>query len=180
MAYRERRLNCKTVARNERNRAILAPILRYAIGDTRFAMTHEWQRDGYTISTDRSRIDLNVVLDYLQNQAYWAQGRPRDVIERSIQHSENFGVYRGDAQVGFARVVTDYATFAYVCDVFILPSEQGHGLGKWLMESMLSHPELQGLRMWYLRTRDAHGLYQQFGFTELIYPERSMERPGNL
>ena len=145
----------------------------------------EWHNGEYTISTDPARIDLNVVLDYLQKQAYWAQGRAREVIERSIQHSENFGVYRsssngGNAQVGFARVVTDYATFAYVCDVFILPSEQGHGLGKWLMASMLSHPQLQGLRWWYLRTRDAHGLYKQFGFTELKQPERSMERPGNV
>lgn len=145
----------------------------------------EWHNGEYAISTDPARIDLNVVLDYLQKQAYWAQGRAREVIERSIQHSENFGVYRsssngGNAQVGFARVVTDYATFAYVCDVFILPSEQGHGLGKWLMASMLSHPQLQGLRWWYLRTRDAHGLYKQFGFTELKQPERSMERPGNV
>ncbi len=140
----------------------------------------EWHKDDYTISTDRTRIDLNVVLDYLQKQAYWAQGRAREVIERSIQHSENFGVYRGNVQVGFARVVTDYATFAYVCDVFILPSEQGHGLGKWLMATMLSHPQLQGLRMWYLRTMDAHGLYKQFGFTELKQPERSMELPGNV
>ncbi len=143
-------------------------------------MTHEWHNGEYTISTDRARIDLNVVLDYLQNQAYWAKGRAREVIERSIQHSENFGVYRGTVQVGFARIVTDYATFAYLCDVFILPSEQGRGLGKWLMATMLSHPQLQGFRMWYLRTRDAHDLYRQFGFTELQEPERSMERPGDL
>jgi GNAT superfamily N-acetyltransferase len=143
-------------------------------------MPHEWTRDGFTISTDRSRLDIDLIVEYLQNQSYWAAGRPRDVIERSLAHSENFGIYRGAHQVGFARVVTDYATFAWLCDVFVLPSEQGHGLGKWLMETVLAHPELQGLRFWYLRTRDAHGLYRQFGFRELENPSRSMERPGRL
>ena len=143
-------------------------------------MVYEWQREEYTLSTARERIDQEAVIAYLQNQAYWAKGRTRDVIVRSMQHSENFGLYRGSAQVGYARVITDYATFAYLCDVYVLPSEQGHGLGKWLMESILAHPELQGLRFWYLRTRDAHGLYRQFGFRELQDPARSMERPGNL
>lgn len=136
----------------------------------------EWQRDEFTISTDPARLELEMVIDYLQNQSYWAKGRPREVIARSIQHSENFGVYRGSAQVGFARVVTDYATFAYVCDVFVLPTERGQGLGKWLMETMLAHPELQGLRIWFLYTRDAHGLYRQYGFTEMRDPTRGMER----
>lgn len=140
----------------------------------------EWRRDEYLISTERERIDLPAVVDYLQNEAYWAKGRSREVITRSIEHSENFGVYRGAALVGFGRAVTDYATFAYVCDVFILPRERGKGLGKWLMECMLAHPELQGLRWWYLRTRDAHGLYLQVGFRALEDPTRSMERPGNL
>lgn len=143
-------------------------------------MIYEQHRDDYTISTDPARLDLDVIDDYLRNTAYWAKGRPRAVIEKSIAHSENFGVYRGDALVGYARVITDYATFAYLCDVFILPHEQGHGLGKWLLETILAHPELQGLRYWYLRTRDAHGLYKQFGFTELRDPPRSMERPGTL
>ncbi len=142
-------------------------------------MKYEWTNGEYAISTDRARIDLEVVKNYLQNDAYWAKGRASEIIERSIQHSENFGVYRGVQQVGFARVVTDYATFAYLCDVFILPSEQGHGLGKWLMETLLAHPALQGLR-WYLLTRDAHDLYKQFGFRELQNPEGSMERPRNL
>src|SRR4051812_15684095 len=100
----------------------------------------EWRRDQYTIDTNPARLDLNVILDYLQNNAYWSVGRPRDVIERSIQHSENFGVYQGDTQVGFARVVTDYATFGYICDVFILTPARGLGLGKWLMECIMSHP----------------------------------------
>ncbi len=143
-------------------------------------MFYESQRDEYLISTDPARLDIEVIYDYLHNAAYWSQGRPRDVIEKSIAHSENFGVYHGDALVGYARVITDYATFAYLCDVFILPHAQGRGLGKWLMETILAHPELQGLRYWYLRTRDAHGLYKQFGFTELRDPTRSMERPGTL
>lgn len=136
----------------------------------------EWHRGDYTISTDPTRLDLTVVIDYLQNQAYWAKGRAAAVITRSIQNSENFGLYHGSAQVGFARVVTDYATFAYVCDVFILPDERGHGLGKWLMATMLAHPDLQGLKIWFLYTRDAHGLYRQYGFTELKDPSRAMER----
>lgn len=136
----------------------------------------DWHKDEYSISTDRARLDIEVIANYLQQQSYWAAKRTRAVIERSIQHSENFGVYRGSAQVGFARVVTDYATFAWVCDVFILPAEQGHGLGKWLIETITAHPELQGLRLWYLRTRDAHGLYRQFGFRELADPSNSMER----
>lgn len=140
----------------------------------------EWHRNEFIISTDRARLDVDTIADYLQNTSYWAKGRERSVIERSIQHSESFGVYRDNQQVGFARVVTDYATFAWLCDVFILPSEQGRGLGKWLMECVLAHPDLQGLRFWYLRTRDAHGLYKQYGFTELKDPTRSMERPGIL
>ncbi|TAH51399.1 MAG: N-acetyltransferase [Chloroflexota bacterium] len=139
-------------------------------------MPYEWQRNEYTISTDRERIDFETVFRYLHNEAYWAKGRAREVVERSIEHSENFGVYRGAAQIGFARVITDYSIFAYLCDVFILPTEQGKGLGKWLVETILSHPELQELRTWYLRTRDAHGLYKQFGFTALHDPTRSMER----
>lgn len=143
-------------------------------------MIHEWHRDGYTISTDRNRLNEKIILEYLQNDAYWALGRAADVIRRSIQHSENFGVYHGTQMVGYARVVTDYATFGYVCDVFVLSSERGRGLGKWLVQVMLQHPELQGFRWWYLRTRDAHGLYRQFGFRDLEDPLFSMERPGNL
>lgn len=148
-------------------------------------MSYEWHQAPYTISTDPSRLDLELIKKFLHDEAYWATGRAPDVIERSIAHSENFGVYRAvengnEAQVGFGRVISDYATFAYLSDVFILPHARGHGLGKWLMQTILSHPELQGMRFWYLRTRDAHGFYKQFGFTELRNPERSMERPGNL
>lgn len=139
----------------------------------------EWQRDEYTISTDPARIDFETVADYLLNHAYWTKGRSRETIARSMEHSENFSLYHGSVQVGYARVVTDYATFAYICDVFVLSSERGNGLGKWLIECMLAHPQLQGLRTWYLRTRDAHDLYRKFGFRELQDPTRSMERPGN-
>ena len=143
-------------------------------------MPYEVFRDEYFISTDPARLDLDVIFDYLHNHAYWAHGRTREIIVQSIAHSENFGVYCEHAQIGFARVITDYATFAYLCDVFILPEHQGRGLGKWLLQTILAHPELQGLRYWYLRTRDAHGLYQQFGFTALRDPARSMERPGTV
>jgi len=142
-------------------------------------MPYEWHKDDYTISTDRERLDTQLILGYLR-EAYWSLGRPQAVIERSIRNSESFGLYYHAQQVGFARAVTDYATFAYVCDVFILPQEQGKGLGRWLMETMLAHPELQGLKWWYLRTRDAHGLYKKLGFRPLLEPDRSMERPGNL
>src|SRR5215210_1668608 len=113
-------------------------------------MAHEWQRGEYSISTDRARLDLDVIHDYLSGQSYWAKGRSRETIKRSVENSVAFGVYRGEHQVGFARVITDYATFAWVADVFVLDSERGRGLGKWLMEVILLHPELQGFRRWVL------------------------------
>ena len=100
-----------------------------------------------------------------------------EVVERSIENSLSFGVYKGTEQVGFARVVTDYATFAWIADVFILPAHRGRGLSKWLMELMIEHPQLQGFRRWVLATKDAHGLYERFGFITLHRPERWMERP---
>lgn len=137
--------------------------------------TLEVHQNGFTISTDPARLQPEVIVAALA-ESYWANQRSREVIERSLEHSLCFGVYRGADQVGLARVVTDYATFAYLCDVFILPSERGHGLGKWLMQTVMTHPELQGLRRWMLATRDAHGLYAQYGFTALPAPERWMER----
>lgn len=127
------------------------------------------------ISDDPLRLDIEAVCGFL-TRAYWADKRPREVIEKSIQHSLNFGVYDGERQVGFARVVTDRATFAYLCDVFIHEAYRGQALGKWLMECILSHPTLTGLRRWSLATRDAHGLYKQFGFTELSDPSKWMEK----
>lgn len=135
----------------------------------------EYKRDPFIISDDPAKLDLDAICDFL-SRAYWAEKRPREVIEKSIRFSLNFGVCDGDRQVGFARVITDYATFAYLCDVFIHEEYRGHALGKWLMESILAHPNLQGLRRWSLSTRDAHGLYRQFGFAELSNPASWMEK----
>src|ERR1700749_2916514 len=140
-------------------------------------MTDNWQRDDYTISTDRSRLDFDLIHNYLSNESYWATGRSREVVIRAAENSLPFGIYKGDAQVGFARIVTDYATFAWVADVFVLPEHRGRGLSKWLMEVIIAHPQLQGFRRWVLATKDAHELYRRFGFIELHKPERWMERP---
>jgi GNAT superfamily N-acetyltransferase len=121
----------------------------------------------YTISTDPERLDVDVVHRFLSTDAYWSPGVARDVVERSIAGSMPFGVYRGDDQVGFARVVTDRATFAWIADVFVLADHRGQGLGKRLVEEIMAHPELRGLRRWLLGTADAHELYRRFGFEEL-------------
>ena len=136
----------------------------------------ESRRDEFVISTDRTRLDLNVIYEFLTN-CYWSTGIPREVVVRSIEHSLCFGVYDGSgAQVGFARVISDFATIAYLGDVFILESHRGRGLSTWLMECITQHPALQGLRRWILLTRDAHGLYKKFGFTPVKAPDRYMER----
>jgi GNAT superfamily N-acetyltransferase len=140
-------------------------------------MAESWERDGYLISTDRSRLNIDLIHDFLSKTSYWAIGRGRDVVQRSIDNSLSFGVYKGTDQVGFARVVTDYATFAWIADVFVLPEHRGHGLSKWLMDAMISHSQLQGFRRWVLATKDAHALYERFGFIPLHRPERWMERP---
>ena len=140
-------------------------------------MAETWQRGDYLISTDRAHLNVALIHDYLSTQTYWAAGRTRAVVERSIENSLPFGVYKGSEQVGFGRVVTDYATFAWIADVFILSEHRGQGLSKWLMEVMLSHPQLQGFRRWVLSTKDAHGVYERFGFIPLHRPERWMERP---
>lgn len=129
--------------------------------------------NGYTLSTDPSRLDIDVVHTYLSEHSYWARGRSRSVVERSIEHSLCFGVYQGKHQVGFARVITDFAVHAYLADVFVLPEHRGRGLGKWLVASMLSHPLLRGVTKWSLDTRDAQGLYEPFGF-ERAAPGRHM------
>ncbi len=136
----------------------------------------EHRRGELLISTDPARLDIDVIHGFLTT-GYWAKGIPREVVARSVEHSLCFGVYDGNiAQVGFARVISDFATIAYVGDVFVLDSHRGRGLGKWLMESITQHPALQGLRRWILTTRDAHGLYSQVGFTPVKFPERYMER----
>jgi GNAT superfamily N-acetyltransferase len=137
----------------------------------------EWQRGEYAISTDDSRLDIPVIHDFVANQSYWAQGRTIETVQRALNNSLNFGLYEDKQQVGFARVVTDYATFAWIADVFVLKEHRGRGLSKWLLEVILSHPKLQGFRRWVLATRDAHALYAGFGFIPLHRPERWMERP---
>jgi GNAT superfamily N-acetyltransferase len=135
----------------------------------------EYRRGEFLISTSRERLSLEVVHGFLTN-CYWAKGISRDVVARSIEHSLCFGIYEDSGtQVGFARVVSDFATVAYLGDVFVLESHRGRGLSKWLMECMVQHPALQNLRRWILLTRDAHGLYSQFGFTPVKAPERYME-----
>ena len=134
----------------------------------------EVKKDNFTISTDPARLDTDAIADMLM-RAYWAKGRPRERTERAIANSLVFGVYDGKKQIGLARVVSDYAIFAYLCDVFIHEDYRAHGLGKWLMETIMSHPDLQGLRRWTLATRDAHGLYRQFGWNALQNPEKWME-----
>jgi GNAT superfamily N-acetyltransferase len=140
-------------------------------------MPETWERGDYSISTDRSRLNIELIHNFLSEQTYWAVGRERDAVQRSIENSLPFGIYKDNDQVGFGRVVTDYATFAWVADVFVLPEHRRHGLSKWLMEVMLSHPQLQGFRRWVLATKDAHSLYARFGFIALHRPERWMERP---
>src|SRR5438034_3444005 len=139
-------------------------------------MTSEWRRDEYTISTDRERLNVLLIHHFLSNSAYWAKGRSLGVVKRAIENSLNFGVYKDSEQIGFERVVTDYATFAWLADVFILDDYRGHGLSKWLIEVIVSHQELQGFRRWVLATKDAHELYRRFGFAELKEPARWMER----
>ena len=137
----------------------------------------EVQRGDYLVSTDPARLDLDVIYGYLAGESYWAQGRPLDVMQRALQHSLCFGVYAGDEQVGLARVVTDYATFAWLCDVFVLEAHRGQGLGKWLIQTVVAHPALQGV-LTVLGTRDAHGLYQGYGgFEPMQDLERWMLRP---
>jgi len=127
------------------------------------------------VSTDRARLDVALIHRWLSEESYWAQGIPRGTVERAIANSLCFGAFDGEAQIGFARVVTDCATFAYVADVFVLPSHRGQGVSKTIMQAVRSHADLQGLRRWHLLTRDAHGLYAQSGFRALESPERHME-----
>jgi GNAT superfamily N-acetyltransferase len=136
--------------------------------------TIEVHRDSFTISTDPSRLDVDAIVDMLQ-RAYWAKGRPRERTERALKNSLVFGLYDRERQIGLARVVSDYAVFAYLCDVFIDEAYRAQGLGKWLMQTIHSHPALQGLRRWTLVTRDAHTLYNQFGWMPLDNPNSWME-----
>jgi len=137
----------------------------------------EISRDGFTISTDPARLDLDLIDRTLSTESYWAEGRSRDLTERAFAGSLPFGIYAADgALVGWARVITDRATFAYLADVWVLETHRGRGLSKFLVGAMLAHPDLQNLRRWTLFTKDAHGLYEQFGFTVITEPHKAMER----
>jgi GNAT superfamily N-acetyltransferase len=131
----------------------------------------------YTISTDKRKLDLEIIHDFLANTSYWAEGRPLGIVRESIENSLCFGIYIGTEQAGFARVVTDYVTFAWVCDLFILKDHRGNGLGKWLIKFIVAYPELQGLKNMLLATKDAHKMYRKYGdFEELSVPSKWMHR----
>jgi N-acetylglutamate synthase-like GNAT family acetyltransferase len=134
----------------------------------------EVHQDQFTISTDPARLDMDAIVGMLE-RAYWATGRPREKTERAFRNSLVFGVYDGTRQIGMARVVTDFSIFAYLCDVFIHEDYRARGLGKWLMQTIMNHPDLVELRRWLLVTSDAHGLYRQYGFTPIEDPERWMQ-----
>ena len=134
----------------------------------------EERKNNFIISTDKSKLDINIIFDYLTN-SYWAEGIPLETVKTSIANSVCFGIYENNKQIGFARVITDKATIGYIGDVFILESHQGKGLSKWLMECIMNHPELQIFRRWVLLTRDAHELYRKYGFKQLSKPEHYME-----
>ena len=134
----------------------------------------EAQRDRFTISTDPARLDLDTILDFF-TRAYWTKGRPPERTKRAIENSLVFGMYEGVKQIGIARVVSDFSIFAYLCDVFIHEDYRAHGLGKWLIEPVMAYPDLKGVRRWTLVTRDAHGLYKQYGFDSLTNPDGWME-----
>ena len=135
----------------------------------------ETRRDQLTISTDPKRLDIDAICDFL-TRAYWANTRPRERTEDALQNSLVFGVYDGDKQIGLGRVVSDYSIFAYLCDVFIHEDYRAHGLGKWLIQTVMEHPNLKDVRRWLLVTNDAHGLYKEFGFASIEDPEHWMQR----
>lgn len=143
-------------------------------------MNYEWQQGEFVISTDPARLDVEIVHHFLSHESYWAQGRTKELVQRSIANSLPFGIYKGTQQIGGCRVVTDYSTFAWLCDVFVLEPFRGLGLSKWLMEVVISHPELQGLRRWLLGTKDAQELYRKYGFTELTGETIWMQRFNEL
>lgn len=136
----------------------------------------EITKDEFCISTDKSRLQREVIDRFLKEESYWAETRSPEQTSAAIENSLCFGLYRDHEQIGFARVISDFATFAYIGDVFVLSEYRGRGLSKWLMATIVDYPELQGLRRWILATRDAHSLYSKFGFAPLRFPERWMEK----
>ena len=143
-------------------------------------MHQEYHHQSFMISTDPTHLDIEAIHAFLARESVWARGRTKAIVRRSIQHSLCFGVYEHERQIGFARVISDYTTYAYLDDVYILATYRGQGLGKWLIECILSHPDLQPITRFGLTTLDQQAFYQQFGWTALTYPTRHMERlpPG--
>ena len=137
-------------------------------------MHSEWKNGELLVSTDPAKLDTRAVHAYL-TRSYWAEGISRELVDRSLRHSLCFGLFEANQQIGFARVISDYATFAYLCDVYVLENYRGRGLAKWLMRCVQAHPQLQGLRRINLVTRDAHVLYRQFGFETPEKPQNYME-----
>lgn len=135
-----------------------------------------FRKKGFSISTDTTLLDIDFIFHFLNQESYWAQGISREKIERSISESLCFGVYHEGKQIGFARIITDKSTFAYLADVFIINSYRKQGLAKWLLQTMMAYPDLQNLRRWMLATADAHQLYEKFGFTQLNAPNRWMQK----
>ncbi|CAH0997290.1 hypothetical protein EMA8858_03421 [Emticicia aquatica] len=137
-------------------------------------MIYEYQKEEYSISTDKTKLQFDVIHGFLST-SYWSPNIPMEIVRRAAENSMTFGIYKHEIQIGYARIISDCATFAYLADVFVLESERGKGISKWLMECITQQPDLQGLRRWMLATRDAHGLYAQFGFTPLDKPETMMQ-----
>ena len=135
----------------------------------------EFTRQGYSVSTDKSLLNTGMIYEFLSKRSYWSEGIPRVIVQKSIEGSLCFGLYNGPDQIGYARVVSDLATFAFLADVFVLENYRGDGLGKWLLACIFNHPNLQNLRRWMLVTRDAHGLYEKYGFKPLAKPDQLME-----
>lgn len=134
-----------------------------------------WARNGFELSTDPAQMDLDAIHDFI-SQSYWGQGRSKEVMVRAMHNAICFGVFRDGVQVAFARVITDKAVFAYLADVFVHPAWRGQGLSKWILEAVNAHPDLQEIKRFLLETRDAHGLYAQYGFTKPANPSIYMER----
>ena len=132
-------------------------------------------KDDFSISTDKAKLDLDAIHEFLSTKAYWCKNIPKEKVKSSIENSLCFGVYNDKKQIGFARIITDYSTIAYLGDVYILEEYRSQGLSKWLMETVMNYPQLQGLRRWILLTGDAHGLYRQFGWTDIADPSKWME-----
>lgn len=133
------------------------------------------EKGEYLLSTDKSKLDLKMIHEFLSNESHWAKNIPYERVKKSIENSLCFGLYHGEKQIGFARVISDYSTIAYLGDLFILKDHRGKGLSRWMLEVIMNHPDLTGLRRWILVTKDAHDVYQQYGWAMVARPENWME-----